>query len=148
MIAILVNKIINEQEVPEEWKVAIITSKHKKGDKRKCDNYRGMSVKSTFSRIYRRILAKLLELEYKNMQMEEQSDFPAGRSCIYNIFCITQMIEKTKATNRELHLLFVDLTKAYDSVPLHKLWETLDSSVVNTRLIEAIKSLYKGSTSK
>jgi len=34
--------------------------------------------------------------------MEEQSDFHAGRSCIDNIFCITQMTEKNKATNREL----------------------------------------------
>jgi hypothetical protein len=40
MITILVNKIINGQKVPEDWKVAIITSIHKKGDKRKCDNYR------------------------------------------------------------------------------------------------------------
>ena len=58
------------------------------------------------------------------------------------------MIEKKKATNRELHLLFIDLTKAYDSVPLNKLWETIDKSTINTRLIEAIKSLYKGSSSK
>jgi hypothetical protein len=42
----------------------------------------------------------------------------------------------------------IDLTKACDSVPLNKLWETLDRSAVNTRLIEAIKSLYKGSGSK
>jgi hypothetical protein len=49
------------------------------------------------------------------------------------------MIEKKKATNRELHLLFIDLTKAYDSISLNKLWETLDGSTVNTRLIEAIK---------
>jgi hypothetical protein len=55
---------------------------------------------------------------------------------------------KKKVTNRELHLLFIDLTKAYDSVPLNKLWETMGSSTVNTRLIEAIKSLYKGSSSK
>ena len=46
------------------------------------------------------------------------------------------MIEKKKATNRELHLLFIDLTKAYDSVPLNKLWETLDKSTINTRLDE------------
>jgi len=58
------------------------------------------------------------------------------------------MIEKKKATNRELHLLFIDPTKAYDSVPLNKLWETLDRSTINTRLIEAIKSLYKGPSSK
>jgi hypothetical protein len=58
------------------------------------------------------------------------------------------MIEKKKAINRELHLLFIDLTKAHDSVPLNKLWETLDRSTINTRLIEAINSLYKGSSSK
>jgi hypothetical protein len=50
--------------VPEELRVAVITSVHKKGDKRKCDSYRGISVTNTFSRIYRRILAKFVELEY------------------------------------------------------------------------------------
>jgi len=112
MITILLNKIINGEKIPEEWKVAIITSIHKKEDKRKCENYRGISVTSTYNRIYGRILAKLLELENNNTEMEEQSGFRVGRSFIGNIFCITQMIEKKKATNRELHLLFIDLTKA------------------------------------
>ena len=103
---------------------------------------------STCSRIYGRILAKLLESEYRNMELEEQSGFRAGRSCIDNFFCVTQMIEKKEATNRELHLLFSDLPKAYDSVPLNKLWEVLEKSAINTRLIEAIKLLYKGCSSK
>jgi hypothetical protein len=58
------------------------------------------------------------------------------------------MIEKKRATNGDLHLLFIDLTKAYDSVPLNKLREMLDKSTINARLIEAIKSLQKGSSSK
>jgi len=58
------------------------------------------------------------------------------------------MIEKKKATNRKLHLLFIDLTKAYDSIPLNKLWEILDGLAINIRLIEAIKALYEGSSSK
>jgi len=103
---------------------------------------------STFSRIYGRILAKLVELEHKNVEMEKQEGFRVGRSCIDNIFCITQMIEKMKATNKKLHLLFIDLTKVYDSIPLNKLWETLDGLAINTRLIEAIKALYEGSSSK
>jgi len=120
MITTLLNTIINGERVPEECKVAIITSIHKKGHKRKCENYRGILVTSTFSRICGRILAKLVESEYKNMEMEEQSGFQAGRSCIDNIFYITQMAEKKIATNRELHLSFIDLTKACDSVPLNK----------------------------
>jgi hypothetical protein len=49
---------------------------------------------------------------------------------------------------RELHLLFIDLTNAYDSIQLNKLWETLDRLAINTRLIETIKALYEGSKSK
>ena len=64
MITILLNKIINGEKVPEEWKVAIMTLIHKKGDKRKCENYRGIEVTNTFSRICGQILAKLVELEY------------------------------------------------------------------------------------
>jgi hypothetical protein len=49
------------------------------------------------------------------------------------------MLEKKKATNRELHLSFIDLTKAYGSLALNKLWETLDKSTINTKLIEDVK---------
>jgi hypothetical protein len=42
------------------------------------------------------------------------------------------MIEKKKATNRELRLLFIDLTKAYGSIPLNKLWEIPDGLAFNT----------------
>ena len=45
----------------------------------------------------------------------------------------------------KLHLEVIDLTKTCDSVTLNKLW---DISTINTRLIKAIKSLYKGSSSK
>jgi len=57
-----------------------------------------MSVTSTFSRIYGCILAKLVESEYKNMEMEEQSGFRAGRSCIDNIF-----LHNTKDRKKESH---------------------------------------------
>ena len=105
MITILLIKIINGDKVPEEWKFAIITSIHKKQNKKKCENYRGISVTSTFNRIYGRILAKLVGSEYKNMEMDEQSGFRVGRSCIDNIFCITQRIEKKKSTNRDYLLI-------------------------------------------
>jgi hypothetical protein len=47
----------------------------------------------------------------------------ARETTVYVLIIIFAVIS---ATNRELHLLFIDLTKAYDSVPLNKLWETLD----------------------
>jgi hypothetical protein len=46
------------------------------------------------------------------MEMEEQAGFRAERLGKNNIFYVTQKIE----TNRELRLLFINLTKAYDSI--------------------------------
>jgi len=70
------------------------------------------------SRLYGKILRDFIEGE--NKDEEEQSGFRTGRSCTDNIFCMEQVIEKRNATNQETHLLFVDLTKAYDSIPLSK----------------------------
>jgi len=53
-----------------------------------------------------------------------------------------QVIEKRNATNQETHLLFVDLTKAYDSIPILKLWEVLGESNINNTLIKALQNLY------
>ena len=54
-----------------------------------------------------------------------------------------QVFEKRNATNQETHLLFVDLTKAYDnSIPIPKLWEVLGDSNTNETLIKALQNLY------
>jgi len=38
--------------------------------------------------------------------------------------------------------LFIDLTKAYDSIPILKLWEVLGELNINNILIKALKNLY------
>lgn len=103
---------------------------------------------STFSRIYGRILRDLIEIEYSAEEEEEQSGFRAGRSCTDNVFCLKQIIEKKLNTNQEVHLMYVDLKKAYDSVPLKKLWEILQETNINQTLITTLKNVYTDSTSR
>jgi len=52
------------------------------------------------------------------------------------------------AVNHPLHLLFVDLEKSYDSVPLENLWKTLEHYNIRNSIIKAIKRLYENSVSK
>jgi len=40
------------------------------------------------------------------------------------------------------------MEKAYDTVPLQKLWEALEDMEINTIVIKAINNLYKNSISK
>jgi hypothetical protein len=58
------------------------------------------------------------------------------------IFALRQLIEKTIEYNRELHLAFIDLEKAFDRVNREDIWNSLVERRVSTSLIEAIKSLY------
>jgi hypothetical protein len=60
----MMTHLFNRDEIPEEWKIGYMSSIHKKGDIRKCENYRGITVTSTFSRLYGRIIKNLIEQEY------------------------------------------------------------------------------------
>ena len=88
MLTWVINRCLNGEEVPQHWKVAYISSIHKKGSKKDCSNYRGTSVTS---RLYGKILTDLIEKENKE---EEQSECRTGRSWTDNIFCMKQFIEK------------------------------------------------------
>ena len=62
---------------------------------------------------------------------------------IDHLFTIIQVTEKKTGLGQELHRVFVDLQKAYDSMPLVKLWEALNKSSFNGGLVNAIKEEYK-----
>jgi len=140
MLTWVINRCLNGEEIPQQWKVAYISSISKKGSKEYCSNYRGISVTSVMIRLYGKILRDLIEEE--NKDEEEQSGFRTGRSCTDNIFYMKQVIEKRNATNQDTHLLFVDFTKAYNIIPILKLWEVLGGSNINNTLIKALQNLY------
>lgn len=144
----LFQQCLNNHEIPKEWKESHLSTIHKKGDKSKPENYRGIAVTSSISRIYGKLIKNRIEEEYQNMEAEEQAGFRAGRSTIDHVFSITQIIEKKVARGQEVHLMFVDLRKAYDSVPLVKLWEALEKTNVNIELVEAVKTLYYQQTTR
>ena len=115
--------------------------------KKNCDNHLAISVTSTCSRLFGRILRDLIENEYSDKEAEEQAEFRAGRSCNDNTFVIKQLIEKQLSVGKEVHLLFIDLKKAYDNIPLIKLWKALEDTRISYTLIKTVKELYRKSLS-
>ena len=51
-------------------------------------------------------------------------------------FNLKQIIEKKTSINKDLYLVFVDLTKAYDTVPIIKSWIVLEEIQINSGIIE------------
>ena len=86
-----------------------------------------------------------MEQEFSDIETEEQAGFRAGRSTVDHVFCLKQLIEKKMSVDQPLHSLFVDLEKAYDSVPLKTPWKALKHYNISNSTIRAIKRLYKNS---
>lgn len=145
VLAHLFSKCLQGCEPPDEWKRAVITSIFKKGNRRDCKNYRGISVICTMARLYGRVLKARIEAQFK--ESEEQNGFRAGRSCIDGVFTLKNLIEKRTERGRAVHLIFVDLQKAYDTVPLNKLWPCLKSNGISAAYTRAVKALYCDSSS-
>ena len=143
-LANLFTKCMENVKTPMDWKVGYRNSVYKKGSKQDCNNYRGISVLASVGRLYGRIMKKRIENEME--EEEEQSSFRSGRSCIDNIFSLKLLMEKKLAHGREMHMLFVDLKKAYDSIPLNKLWEAMEKGNISGNLINIVKEMYAGYT--
>jgi hypothetical protein len=51
----VLRKISVENRIPEDWYKGIIVSIYKKGDRKQCDNYRGITLLWQTLKIYERI---------------------------------------------------------------------------------------------
>jgi len=75
---------------------------------------------------------------------KNQFRFMPGRSTTEAIHLIRRLIELCRDKKKDLHLVFVDLEKAYDTVPCEVMWECLKKKEVSVAHIKVIKDMYKG----
>jgi hypothetical protein len=65
-----------------------------------------------------------------------------GRSTIEAIFLIRQVMERFREQKKNLHMVFIDLEKAYDKIPRNVIWWVLDKHKVPTKYVTLIKDMY------
>ncbi|KAK2142355.1 hypothetical protein NP493_4917g00000 [Ridgeia piscesae] len=103
--------------VPQPWKDASIVTIYKKGDRTNCGNYRGISLLSIAGKIFARIVLNRLSTHITPEVVPEiQCGFIGNRSTVDMIFCLRQLQEKCIEQDRPLYMVFVDFSKAFDTV--------------------------------
>jgi hypothetical protein len=65
-----------------------------------------------------------------------------GRSTIEAIFLIRQVMQWFREQKKDLHMVFIDLEKAYDKIPRNVMWWVLDKHKVPTKYVTLIKDMY------
>ena len=137
----LFNHIFRSNKMPDEWRRSILVPIYKnKGDNQSCTNYRGIKLMSHIMKLWERVIEHRLRA-ITRVSMN-QFGFMPGRSTIEAIFLIRHVMERYREKKKDLHMVFIDLEKAYDKIPMNVMWWVLDKHKVPTKYVGLIKDMY------
>ena len=107
-----------EGKFPDQMKLAEVVPLHKSKETYLLNNYRPISLLITISKLLEKIMyARTYSfLQTTGQLYDSQYGFRKGHSCKYAISELTSAILKNKETNRFTVSLFLDLSKAFDSL--------------------------------
>jgi sorting nexin-29 len=108
---VLICKIWRDEKMPDDWKVGLIVSLFKKGNKMRCENYRGITLLNVAYKILSSIILEQLKEYSEKILGEYQYGFRPRRRTMDQTFVVRQILEKFYAHDIDLHLLFIILKK-------------------------------------
>ncbi|KAL0169720.1 hypothetical protein M9458_034316, partial [Cirrhinus mrigala] len=128
--------------VPLDWQTGVVVPLFKKGDRRVCSNYRGITLLSLPGKVYARVLERRIRPIVEPRIQEEQCGFRPGRGTMDQLYTLFRVLEGSWEFAQPVHMCFVDLEKAFDRVPRGVLWGVLWEYGVRGPLLRAVRSLY------
>nr|GEV49004.1 integrator complex subunit 11 [Tanacetum cinerariifolium] len=127
-------------KMPDEWKLSEVIPIYKnKGDAQACSNYKGIKLLSYTMKLWARVIERRLRRETR--VPDNQFGFMPGRSTTEVIHLLRSLMKKYRKRQRDLHMAFLDLEKAYDSVPRELVWRTLRDKGTPRRYSRVIKDM-------
>ncbi|KAK3571245.1 hypothetical protein QTP86_005959 [Hemibagrus guttatus] len=135
------------ETVPLDWATGVVVPLFKKGDRRVCSNYRGITLLSLPGKVYSRVLERRVQPLVEPRIQEEQCGFRPGRGTLDQLYTLHRVLEGSWEFAQPVHICFVDLEKAFDHVPRGILWEVLWEYGVCGPLLRAVRSLHNRSRS-
>nr|VZH91290.1 unnamed protein product [Spirometra erinaceieuropaei] len=135
-----------QAEVPQDFKdVTIVHLYKQKGNRKVCDNHRGISLFKIAWKILPRILLNRLNNHLEQgLLTESQCGFRRHRGTTDMIFVARQLQEKCRKIRTHLYSTFVNLTKAFDTMNREGLWKIMQKFGCPERFIRMVRKLHDG----
>ena len=134
--------------VVDEWRVARCKLLPKKGDLGLCKNWRGICLLDIASKILDSVLVQRLQAVMEEEGMESQTGFRYYRGTIDGAFTVINALRKRQEHNLESYVAFIDLIKAFDSVPREALWKVLLKFGFPRHFVRIVMRLHTGAVMK
>ena len=122
------NLSLSKGVLPQDWTSAHIVPVHKKNDKSNPSNYRPISLTSIVVKVLEKLVHRkvVYALESHGLLSDFQHGFRAGRSTVGLLSEAVHDWAFALEQRKSVHSLFLDLAKAFDSVPHYHLLLRLD----------------------
>jgi len=129
-------------DIPDDFFHAFLCSLHKKGSIEEATNYRGISLMSTVAKLFHLIILHRVRDALDKWVSPSQNAYRQSRSCQQHIVAAAAMHQlATNSQDYELHMLFVDFSKAFDSVDRDAIRATLLWWNIPAQLVDVIMTM-------
>ena len=143
---VLFQASLNQGIIPNDWKKAFVVPIFKKGDHSSPANYRPISLTSVVCKLLEHIISSNIysHLDKYKILTEQQHGFRGRRSCKTQLIDTINDFVTTLNRPGQTDAIFLDISKAFDTVPLHRLYCKLAHYGICGYTLTWIKELLTG----
>ena len=141
----LFNAVFQQGDFPSLWADGLIIPLHKKDDKMKADNYRGIIISSCISKVLLKILTKRIDtyMSQSGKWSLNQCGFKQDHRTEDNLFVLNTIYNKyVKGMKKDLYVAFIDFSKFFDKINREMMLYKLLKYNINGPCYNIIKSVY------
>lgn len=141
-LTVLFQKILEQEDVPDDWRDANVVPIFKGGNRSNASNYRPVSLTSQISKIFESIARDEMVnfFEKHKVIRNTQHGFRKGKSCLTNLLVFLDRLTRYMDEGASMDVIFLDLAKAFDKVPHRRLIQKLEKHGIGGKLKRVIEN--------
>ena len=142
LLALLLNKTMDKGCIPQDWKMAYVSSIFKKGARNKAENFRPISLTSFVCNLTKSFVKDSIvtHIRAKNIWSSKQYGFTKGRSTPTQLLSDLDKCIDIVVSGGVVDTIYFDFAKAFDCVPYEKMLGKLELYGINGTFFEWIKA--------
>ena len=142
------NSLFLDCHKPQQWSNVNILPLPKDGDLSKASNYRVIGLSAMISKVVNKLILNRIQPQLDPLLRNNQNGFRPKRNTTAHILALRRIIEEAKRNNVPATIVFVNFSKAFDSVHRAKMMQILKAYGIPNELVNAIQKLYEGTRAK